>query len=91
MRVIIVILGSRKNVVWVFSGGVQKVLSTYLMNIYNNRKFTFKLTIEFSFLLINVDDSNFQEYVKNPYIYVNFDLHYASTNTRPKGLKIQLL
>ena len=34
-----------------------------------------------------VDDSNFQECVKNPFIYVNFALHYASTNTRPKGFE----
>ena len=31
----------------------------YLMNIYEQQKFTFKLTIEFSFLLVCVDNENF--------------------------------
>jgi hypothetical protein len=29
------------------------------MNIYNNQKFTFKLTIQFSFMLIKVNDMGF--------------------------------
>jgi hypothetical protein len=29
------------------------------MNIYKQQKFTFKLTIEFSFFLVSVDDENF--------------------------------
>mgnify|MGYP000718200027 CR=1 FL=1 len=43
--------------------------------------------IEFSFLLINVDYTYFQEYVKNKSITVEFDLRLSSTNTRPDAFK----
>ncbi len=60
------------------------------MNIYKQQKFTFKLTIEFSFLLIDVDSENFDQvriWNENNYIRVDFDLRLASTNTRPEGFK----
>ena len=59
------------------------------MNIYNNQKFTFKLTIQFSFMLIKVNDMGFDDkiYNSNNIITVSFDLHYASTNTRLKGFE----
>ncbi len=60
------------------------------MNIYKQQKFTFKLTIEFSFLLINVDYEDFVDYkIGNAgnYIKVYFDLRLASTNTRPEDFK----
>ncbi len=77
--------------VW-FNGSVQKVFSNYLLNIYRQQKFTFKLTIEFSFLRIKVDDDDFnagskEKEDKPNYIQVNFDLRLASTNTRPEGFK----
>ena len=60
------------------------------MNIYKQQKFTFKLTIEFSFLLVKVDSENFDA-VKiwdyNNYSRVDFSLRLASTNTRPEGFK----
>ena len=58
--------------------------------MYRQQKFTFKLTIEFSFLRIKVDDEGFKtKYIgdKNNYITVDFDLRLASTNTRPEGFK----
>ena len=60
------------------------------MNIYKQQKITFKLTIEFSFLLINSDSAKFQPeriWNENNYIRVDFDLRLASTNTRPEGFK----
>ena len=57
------------------------------MNIYKQQKFTFKLTVEFSFLLIDVDYTYFKSYVKNSHISVYFSLFLASTNTRPKGFE----
>ncbi len=60
------------------------------MNIYKQQKFTFKLTIEFSFLLVLVDAENFDIRRKgdnNNYIRVDFDLRLASTNTRPEPFK----
>ena len=60
------------------------------MNIYKQQKFTFKLTIEFSFLLVCVDAEKFDIRRKgdnNNYIRVDFDLRIASTNTRPEGFK----
>ncbi len=63
------------------------------MNIYKQQKFTFKLTIEFSFLLINSDSAKFKPeriWNENNYIRVDFDLRLASTNTRPEFLKIPL-
>ena len=60
------------------------------MNIYKQQKFTFKLTIEFSFLLVCVDAEKFdiaRTGDNNNYIRVDFDLRLASTNTRPEILK----
>jgi hypothetical protein len=42
------------------------------MNIYKQQKFTFKLTVVFSFLLIDVDHTYFKPYVKNKYTQVHF-------------------
>jgi hypothetical protein len=61
------------------------------MNTYNKHKFTFKSTIEFSFLLVNVDAENFEArriWDYNNYTRVDFDLRLASTtNTRQEGFK----
>ena len=76
----------KKTFIYDFNG-ITKILSNYLLNIYNQQKFTFKLTIEFSFLLINVDYTYYQEYVKNKSISVEFDLRLASTNSRPDAFK----
>ncbi len=38
-------------------------------------------------MLINVDYTYFQEYVKNKSISVQFDLRLASTNTRPDAFR----
>ena len=51
--------------------------------IYNNQKHTFKITLQFEYLLIkelSVDSKT----VKS---IVSFQLHYASTNTRLKGFE----
>ena len=80
----------KKTFVYPFNGNITKILNNYLMNIYKQQKFTFKLTIEFSFLLVCVDDENFDSKRKgddNNYIRVDFDLRLASTNTRPEGFK----
>ena len=39
----------KKTFTYDFNGGVSKMLGIYLMNIYKQQKFTFKLTVEFSF------------------------------------------
>jgi hypothetical protein len=60
------------------------------MNIYKQQKFTFKPTIEFSFLLVNVDEENLEArriWDYNNYTRVDFDLQLASTNTRSEGFK----
>ncbi len=59
------------------------------MNIYNNQNFTFKLIIQFSFMLIKVNYEGFNHKIqnRNNIITVSFDLHYASTNTRLKGFE----
>ena len=77
----------KKTFTYDFNGGVTKALGVYLMNIYKQQKFTFKLTVEFSFLLIDVDHTYFKSYVKNSYISVQFALFLASTNTRPTEFK----
>jgi len=80
----------KKTFVYPFNGNFTKLLGNYLLNIYRQQKFTFKLTIEFSFLRIKVDDEGFKtKYIgeKNNYITVDFDLRLASTNTRPEGFK----
>ena len=50
----------KKTFVYAFNGNIIKILNNYLMNIYKQQKFTFKLTIEFSFLLIRVDTETFK-------------------------------
>ena len=62
----------------------------YLYQIYNDQKFTFKLTFEFSFLLVLSEDARIigaSERKGNPelekYIYrLRYQLFYPSTNTR---------
>jgi hypothetical protein len=81
----------KKTFTYDFNGGVSKMLGVYLMNIYKQQKFTFKLTVEFSFLLIDVDYTYFKSYVKNSHISVYFSLFLASTNTRPKGFENPLV
>ena len=81
----------KKTFVYPFNGNFTKLLGNYLLNIYRQQKFTFKLTIEFSFLRIKVDDDHFNPRSKEKddtnYISVAFDLRLASTNTRPEGFK----
>jgi len=77
----------KKTFTYEFNGGVSKMLGIYLMNIYKQQKFTFKLTVEFSFLLIDVNYTYFHSYVKNKFISVDFALFLPSTNTRPKGFE----
>ena len=77
----------KKTFTYDFNGGVSKMLGVYLMNIYKQQKFTFKLTVEFSFLLIDVDHTYYKPYVKDRHISVYFALFLASTNTRPKGFE----
>ena len=66
--------------VYALNGNVTKLLGDYLLNIYRQQKFTFKLTIEFSFLRIKVE-------TEDKDMTVEFDLRLASTNTRPEGFK----
>ena len=62
----------------------------YLYQIYNDQKFTFKLTFEFSFLLVLTEDARIigaSERTQNPelkkYMYkLKYNLFYPSTNTR---------
>ena len=54
------------------------------MDIYKQQKYTFKLTIEFSFLRIKIDYDDFKI---TKIIPVEFGLMLASTNTRPEGFK----
>ena len=62
----------------------------YLYQIYNDQKFTFKLTFEFSFLLVLTEDARMISAVDrkgNPelkkYMYkLKYNLFYPSTNTR---------
>ncbi len=70
----------KKTFVYDFNGNVTKILGDYLLNIYRQQKFTFKLTIEFSFMRIKVEEVD-------KAIDVEFDLRLASTNTRPEGFK----
>jgi hypothetical protein len=48
----------KKTFIYDFNGNVTKILSNYFLNVYRQQKFTFKLTIEFSFLRINVVEVN---------------------------------
>ena len=68
----------KKTFVYAFNGNVTKILGDYLLNIYRQQKFTFKLTIEFSFLRIKLETDDKD-------MTVEFDLRLASTNTRPEG------
>jgi hypothetical protein len=72
----------KKTFVYEFHGDVQ-VLNQYLHDIYTNQKITFKITMEFSFLLIKEIFVDGKE-VKS---IVSFRLHYASTNTRLYGFE----
>ena len=78
----------KKTFIYPFNGNITKILNNYLMNIYQQQKFTFKLTIEFSFLLIRIDNERFDPrriWDYNNYSRVDFELRLASTNTRPEG------
>jgi hypothetical protein len=80
----------KKTFVYNFNGNVAKVLNNHLMDIYKQQKFTFKLTIEFSFLLIRIDNEGFDPrriWDYNNYSRVDFHLRLASTNTRPEGFE----
>ena len=63
-----------------------------LYKIYNEQKFTFKISFEFSFLLILAKDNRKlgselkKQYNKYNYV-VQYKLHYASTNTRLQGFE----
>jgi len=70
----------KKTFVYDFNGNVTKILGDYLLNLYRQQKFTFKLTIEFSFMRIKIEEVD-------KAIDVEFDLRLASTNTRPEGFK----
>ncbi len=70
----------KKTFVYDFNGIVPKLLGKDLLYIYRKKKYTSKLTIEFSFLRIEVEKVN-------KVIGVEFDLRLASTNTRPEGFK----
>ena len=54
------------------------------MDIYKQQKYTFKLTVEFSFLRVKIDYDDFKI---TKIIPVEFGLMLASTNTRPEGFK----
>ena len=67
-----------------------------LYNIYNQQKYTFKITFEFSFLLvlaegyreISDETKSKLESKYNKYNYqLEYELFYASTNTRLKGFE----
>ena len=70
----------KKTFVFPFNGNVQKSLATNLLNIYKQQKFTFKVAIEFTFLLITIMKEKGST-------FIDFKIHYASTNTRPNEFK----
>ena len=70
----------KKTFVYDFNGNIIRTVGNYLMDIYKQQKYTFKLTIEFSFLRIKIDYDAFEF---DKFIPVEFDLRLASTNTRP--------
>ena len=59
----------KKTFVYAFDGHVQ-ILNQYLNEIYNKQKFTFKITLQFSFLLIS-------EVGTDNGTTIMFSLHYA--------------
>ena len=69
----------KKTFVYDFNGKVE-ILNQYLNEIYKKQKFTFKITLQFSYLLISEVESDKTS-------TVIFSLHYASTNTRLKGFE----
>ncbi len=77
-----VIQNRKETFVYEFNGDIL-MLSTHLMSIFNQQKFTFKLSIQFSYMLIKVEEGE----KKNDIITVEFDIHYASTQTRLKDFK----
>jgi hypothetical protein len=70
----------KKTYVYNCNGNIQKTLPTLLCYIYKQQNLHFKLAIEFSYLLVRVEDAKFST-------MVNFIVHYASTNTRPKAFR----
>jgi len=78
----------KKTFVYDFNGNIIRTVGIYLMDIYKQQKYTFKLTIEFSFLRIKIDYDAFEF---DKFIPVEFDLRLASTNTRPDFLKIPVV
>jgi hypothetical protein len=61
---------------------INQQLKNMLFDIFSKQKFTFKITIQFSFLLIKEEGEDDPFEVK-----VNYRLFSASTNTRLKSLK----
>ena len=63
-----------------------------LYKIYNEQKFTFKLTFEFTFLLVLAEDKREisstlkEQYTKYNYV-LQYNLFYPSTNTRLDDFK----
>ena len=69
----------KKTFVYAFDGNIE-TLTRCLYDIYNKQKLTFKITLQFSYLLIS-------EVEKIGVSSIAFDIHYASTNTRLKGFE----
>jgi hypothetical protein len=85
---------TKENTILPFSYDIYKrdlsQFSSYLHQIFNDQKFTFKITFEFSFLLILSDDYRIitdkqkqenKKYEKFRYL-LKYKLFYPSTNTR---------
>jgi hypothetical protein len=71
--------------VYYFNGNyTNKNSSPYLLNVYKQQKISLNLTIEFSFLIVKIDSDGLRT---NKYMTVESDLRYASTKTRPEGIK----
>ena len=72
----------KKTFSYAFNGDIN-LLSKHISDIYNNQKNTFKITMQFSFLLIKdvqVDGKKIKS-------IITFKLFYASTNTRLQGFE----
>ncbi len=67
----------KKTLTYAFDGDVNPLNKT-LYDIYNNQKHTFKVTLQFSYLLIREIEIDSKVVTST----VSFMLHYASTNTR---------
>ena len=50
----------KKTFVYDFNGNITRSLGNYLMDIYKQQKYTFKLTVEFSFLRVKIDYDDFK-------------------------------